>query len=192
MSPTSDDSEMAAKDILPNDIVLCEIDCEYTIPPNQELTAGSEKSISTRKIPTEIRRKFPWQKKSPLTCCNNLSIPGLNEDSKMEEECEQLPKLCARPNFVTAVSFRQDESEGLDDDDDVCAICLNGYSKFLESLWMQYVFGRTVMSNTQCQNLQKMERPLFLRNIATIYSTKTVFSSGLITTTTVRAAESIW
>ena len=133
VSPTLDDCEMAAKDTLPNDIILSGIDHEYTVSTNQELIAGSEESISTRKIPREIRRKFPWQKKSSLMCSNTLSIPALNEDSKMEEECEHIPELCERPNFVSAVSFRQDESEGLDDDDDVCAICLNGYSKFWQA-----------------------------------------------------------
>ena len=121
-------------DIPTNDMVLRGIDCEFTIPTVQEFDGSSEELVATRKVPTEkIRRKFPWQKKSPLMFSNDLGIPALNDECKEEEGGQQVPKLSARSNFVSAVSFRQDESEGLDDDDDVCAICLNGYSKFWQT-----------------------------------------------------------
>jgi hypothetical protein len=192
LSPTLGDREVNAMDIPTNDVVLRGIDCEFAIPTDQELDAGSEELNSTRKVPTQIRRKFPWQKKSPLMFSNDIGIPALNDECKEEEKGQQVPKLSASSNFVSAVSFRQDESEGLDDDDDVCAICLNGYSKFWQTFGCKALLDEHYFLTFHAKNLQKMERPLFLRNIATISSTKTASSSGLTTTTSVHAVESIW
>ena len=78
----------------------------------------------------KMRRSFQWQKSADEAKTDkDLRIPPLAEESKDEEEELQLPKLAPSPKVAHSVSCSKDESKVGDDEENVCAICLSGYSK---------------------------------------------------------------
>lgn len=94
----------------------------------------SDSDITVPTPESLISSGHPMACEAEFSACRNedLVLPTLEESKDEEQQVDTLLSF-ASPNFVTSVSFRKDESEGLDDEENenVCAICLSGYSKCL-------------------------------------------------------------
>jgi hypothetical protein len=146
------DLEANASDIsvsaIPNDapaLVLtptpeCDLHHEFVggcaLPTDDALLPGSDTTLGTPEALMSSRYPMPCEGDFSACRNNDLVLPTLEESKDEEENVDALLSFPS-PNFVTSVSFRKDESEGLDDDENenVCAICLSGYSKCLLELW---------------------------------------------------------
>ena len=114
----------------PDDVLARGMHSACTAQTEQTLSAESEQGISAQDYTQEVRRSAPWQQSADgAKTDKDLRIPPLAEESKDEEEELQLPKLAPSPKVAHSVSCSKDESEVGDDEENVCAICLSGYSK---------------------------------------------------------------
>lgn len=99
-------------------------------PTDDAPLSGSDITVLTPEGLISSGHRLPCEAEFSARLNDDLVLPTL-EESKDEEEQEDARFSFASPNFVTSVSFRKDESEGFDDDEgeNLCAICLSGYSK---------------------------------------------------------------
>jgi hypothetical protein len=110
---------------------------ELVLSPMQVIDTEFEVSESTEHRTNEAssdlysrpRRKLPWQKRPETSSTPSLSLPSMNEDYE-EMVAPKFPSnFIANSSVVDTHCFNSDESDGNDDDEQVCAICLSSYSK---------------------------------------------------------------
>jgi hypothetical protein len=103
--------------------------------PDSELSGSysAEASKTTHKdlSPEEnIRHLLPWETSGPWENgeCKDLRIPTLGEE---DDDVPPYPQLINNPNFAQTVSFgnHSECNSEEEDEEDLCAICLSGYSK---------------------------------------------------------------
>jgi hypothetical protein len=75
------------------------------------------------------RRTLPWQKRPQVSSIVSLSLPSMNEDYEENLAQDSTSNFIANTTFVDTNCFNSDESDGNDDDEHLCAICLSRYSK---------------------------------------------------------------
>jgi hypothetical protein len=110
------------------------IDSEFEIP---ELVDQKSHKVSSDLFSSR-RRTLPWQKKNKASSTPSLSLPSMNEDDEESVVPTFTSKFIANSSIVDNYCFNSDESDGTDDDEHLCAICLSCYSKSIikfVSLW---------------------------------------------------------
>ena len=108
-----------------------EAGCSSSADQPQSNRSGADAALPLLESVTRDRHQLPLQVASSEKLDADLLLPAL-EESKDEEEKALAPPLFLSPNFVSSVSFRKDESDDVDDEEEnLCAICLSEYSKCL-------------------------------------------------------------
>ena len=127
----NNDVEAVAMTTTSEHVLGQEMENPCVAPAEQSQLTPSQAALHPQQGLMGVRRELPWQMNSSATLDDNLMLPSF-EESKDEEQQVLAPNLFLSPNFVSSVSFRKNESENVDDDEEnLCAICLSGYSKCL-------------------------------------------------------------